>query len=201
MCNCFKETLDKVKEHIKPQLPEKHSDLKVDWEGYSFILSGKPYIPVNPKINIEYRGFKKNGDPKSNLTKETMSIMARYCPFCGEDTEAVTKDDYKALQLEWESIEFNPDSLDLDNRMSEIEKIMSSSPWTFNNDTGDVVEKVENNPAVAAIEYALNDNDMSDCIDFLRYWNEGEFNVIRENWSNVPDAVFIGADSQFKPGE
>ncbi len=56
-----------------------------------------------------------------------------------------------------------------------------------------VVEK--NNPAVAAIAYAL-ENDEG--IEFLRYWNEGDFDICRE-WNNVPDEVFIGADSLFKP--
>ena len=45
--------------------------------------------------------------------------------------------------------------------------------------------------AVAAIQFALEDEDG---LDFLSYWNEGEFDVIRRNWENVPEAVFIGAD-------
>ncbi len=45
--------------------------------------------------------------------------------------------------------------------------------------------------AVAAIQFALDDEDG---LDFLRYWNEGEFDVIRRNWTGVPEAVFIGAD-------
>lgn len=45
--------------------------------------------------------------------------------------------------------------------------------------------------AVAAIKYALETEDAE---EFLRYWNEGEFDVIRRNWENVPEAVFIGAD-------
>lgn len=48
-----------------------------------------------------------------------------------------------------------------------------------------------NNPAVAAIQYALNDDD---CKTFLRLWNEGEFDALREEWDNVPDEVFDGAD-------
>lgn len=45
--------------------------------------------------------------------------------------------------------------------------------------------------AVAAIQYALEDDDG---IDFLRYWNQGEFDVLRRNWENIPEEVFIGAD-------
>lgn len=48
-----------------------------------------------------------------------------------------------------------------------------------------------NNPAVAAIQYALNDDD---CQTFLRLWNEGEFDTLREEWDDVPDEVFEGAD-------
>lgn len=48
-----------------------------------------------------------------------------------------------------------------------------------------------NNPAVAAIQYALNDDD---CKTFLRLWNEGEFDALREEWDDVPDEVFDGAD-------
>jgi hypothetical protein len=45
--------------------------------------------------------------------------------------------------------------------------------------------------AVAAIQFALEDDDG---LEFLRYWNEGEFDVLRRNWPGVPEAVFIGAD-------
>jgi hypothetical protein len=50
--------------------------------------------------------------------------------------------------------------------------------------------------AAAAIQYALEDDDG---MDFLSYWNEGEFDVIRRNWENVPEAVFIGADQLYRP--
>ena len=45
--------------------------------------------------------------------------------------------------------------------------------------------------AVAAIEYALN-NDEPEA--FLRCWFEGNFDAIRREWENVPEEVFIGAD-------
>lgn len=45
--------------------------------------------------------------------------------------------------------------------------------------------------AVAAIEYALNDDEG---LLFLRYWNQGDFDVLRREWKDVPDAVFVGAD-------
>lgn len=89
MCNCFEENLKKIKEHLTPQLPEQRKELEIKWVGYSFFLDGKSHVPVNPKISVEYRGFKKNGDPKVGLTKDTVTVVARYCPFCGEDTKEV----------------------------------------------------------------------------------------------------------------
>lgn len=45
--------------------------------------------------------------------------------------------------------------------------------------------------ACAAIAFAL-DNDEG--LEFLRFWNEGEFDVIRKEWPEAPEEVFIGAD-------
>lgn len=50
---------------------------------------------------------------------------------------------------------------------------------------------VSQNAAVAAIQFALDDDDG---IEFLRYWNEGEFDVLRRNWPGAPEDVYIGAD-------
>ena len=48
-----------------------------------------------------------------------------------------------------------------------------------------------NNAAVAAIEFALQTDES---MEFLRLWNEGGFDEIRENWTDVPNKVFVGAD-------
>jgi len=50
----------------------------------------------------------------------------------------------------------------------------------------------ENNPAVEAIAFAL---ETDDGMEFLRYWNQGDFDVIRSEWPEAPEAVFIGADT------
>lgn len=50
--------------------------------------------------------------------------------------------------------------------------------------------------AVAAIQFAL---EADEGVQFLHLWNEGEFAVIREEWPEAPDAVFIGADPLHKP--
>lgn len=66
------------------------------------------------------------------------------------------------------------------------------------------LKEPEPNPALAAIQYALDDSkhnfDVGSQIRFLELWNEGDFEVIRDCWKNVPDEVFIGADTQFKQG-
>lgn len=59
----------------------------------------------------------------------------------------------------------------------------------------------EANPALEAIRYAL-DNGSEEPMTFLELWLHGDFEKIRENWDNVPDAVFIGADPLWgKEGE
>jgi hypothetical protein len=52
--------------------------------------------------------------------------------------------------------------------------------------------------AVAAIAYVL---DMrTECpMEFLRCWNQGDFDVIRNEWPDAPEAVFAGADPLYKP--
>ena len=50
-------------------------------------------------------------------------------------------------------------------------------------------------PASAAIAYALGTEDM---FEFLSYWNEGEFQILCDNWEDIPDDVFIGADQFLK---
>jgi hypothetical protein len=47
--------------------------------------------------------------------------------------------------------------------------------------------------SIAAIKYAL-DHHCDGGIDFLRCWFHGDFNAIRKEWSDAPDAVFVGAD-------
>lgn len=47
------------------------------------------------------------------------------------------------------------------------------------------------NAAVAAIQFAL---ETDDGLAFLRCWNEGNFEAIRQEWPEAPDVIFIGAD-------
>ncbi len=50
--------------------------------------------------------------------------------------------------------------------------------------------------AVAAILFALGDRDEG--MLFLRYWSQGDFDVIRRDWPEAPEEVFIGADPLHK---
>jgi hypothetical protein len=59
---------------------------------------------------------------------------------------------------------------------------------------------MSNNAAVAAIEYALA-TGTEERIEFLRCWNEGDFDAIRNEWPDAPEEVFIGADPLHKGEE
>ncbi|HFD4079508.1 hypothetical protein P3632_22015 [Vibrio parahaemolyticus] len=81
-CNCFEENLNKIKEHIKEDLPSDITEFKANWDGAAFILSGDR-VPVNPKVNYEFRGTKRDGSPAKRLTKVSVRVFCSYCPFCG----------------------------------------------------------------------------------------------------------------------
>lgn len=53
-----------------------------------------------------------------------------------------------------------------------------------------------NHASVAAIDFALKTEDG---LGFLRCWNEGNFEAIRDEWPEAPEEVFIGADQFHKP--
>ena len=87
MCDCFETRLDLVKDHVGKKLTDfEKSTLSLEWSGYSFFMDGKDHIPVNPRVKIEYQTKKRDGEVAKNKKKDEISIMARYCPFCGRDT-------------------------------------------------------------------------------------------------------------------
>jgi hypothetical protein len=91
-CNCFEEMLDKVKEHIAPKIPAGAIDVNIDWDGRTFVLSKGEYAPVNPKVKIEYRAPKKAGGHTVNLKKDTVTMTASYCCYCGNKYEREEKE-------------------------------------------------------------------------------------------------------------
>jgi len=54
--------------------------------------------------------------------------------------------------------------------------------------------QAEPNASAEAIKFALEDEDG---LDFLRYWNEGDFDTCRRLWPDAPLAVYLGADPLF----
>lgn len=50
---------------------------------------------------------------------------------------------------------------------------------------------MKNNPAIAAILFAINDEEG---LDFLEAWVEGNFDYIRKEYPDAPEEVYIGAD-------
>ena len=87
MCKCFGELIEKVKEHVKPTLPDGATDVSFDWHGAVFYLVEGDFPTISPRVDYSFRGIKKNGDPKANLTKDTLSVKAKYCCFCGRKYE------------------------------------------------------------------------------------------------------------------
>ena len=70
--------------------------------------------------------------------------------------------------------------LNLDGESLQIYKLCDSSGG------------VEDNTAsVAAIQFAL---ETDEGLEFLRCWNEGDFESIRKEWPEAPEDVFVGAD-------
>lgn len=81
-CTCFSDTLARAKEHFKKQLQGEVTEFDAGWKDYSYFLSGD-FCPVNPSIELTYRELKRNGEPKTNLTKKLVKVTCTYCPMCG----------------------------------------------------------------------------------------------------------------------
>lgn len=69
---------------------------------------------------------------------------------------------------------------------------LNTENFTVTDDGSLSLELVLPDAAVAAIAYAL-DHPCESPMEFLRCWNEGNFDALREEWSDVPDEVIIGA--------
>ena len=87
MCKCFVEHLKKVEnEKVLPSIKGNTSDFKINWVNEVFFFDSKEKIPVVIPIEYSYRGEKVDGSPCKNLTKGTVNMIMRFCPFCGEDS-------------------------------------------------------------------------------------------------------------------
>lgn len=89
MCNCRVETEARLMKAIPEQLPEGHRNLRVSLGGYALIMgeSGAQSRQVMP-IAITYEAPNRAGAMKDK--KQSMSMMANYCMFCGEKYEKTT---------------------------------------------------------------------------------------------------------------
>lgn len=85
MCECFKKITDSIEDELKGK-----NEVKVKWQNRTFFLDGKYHAPTTLKVETEHRQTKVDGSPYRNLTKNTISCILKFCPFCGvriEETE------------------------------------------------------------------------------------------------------------------
>ena len=84
-CKCFSENLERIREKVKDQIPADAADLSVEWENAAFFPGGGDYAPVNPRVRIEFREAKRGGGYRKNLTRDSVSMLCNFCPFCGRE--------------------------------------------------------------------------------------------------------------------
>lgn len=82
-CNCFDEIKGKADKAIREQLPDGATEIDVSWKPGVFIVSSSERAPVPLQLEVSYRKVKLNGDPAKNVTRETVNIHMKHCPFCG----------------------------------------------------------------------------------------------------------------------
>ena len=70
------------------------------------------------------------------------------------------------------------------------------SKITFLEKLAEAPPKEDYSASVAAIKFAV---DADDGMQWLRNWNEGEFEICRREWPEAPDECYIGADPLFVP--
>ncbi len=67
---------------------------------------------------------------------------------------------------------------------------------------GDIEEELEDSRKSdecfnAVIEYMLGKGYMESPLEFLRCWNEGDFDALREEWPDAPEEIYL-ADPLYK---
>lgn len=83
MCNCRKETEARLLEALPEQLPAGHKNLSARLTGYALMFSdgAMQSCQVMP-IEVTYQAPTKAGVMKDK--KQSMSMKANFCMFCGE---------------------------------------------------------------------------------------------------------------------
>lgn len=79
MCNCIEETAKSLREKIGSH-PE---TANVKW----VVISGGMTTPRKVIVTAFYAIDKKLKNDKTKMVEDTISIMAAFCPFCGEKYE------------------------------------------------------------------------------------------------------------------
>lgn len=99
MCNCHSESQKNLVEHITKQLPAGATGLNVELKGYVFGLGGPGGITHRAACPVEvtYQAPKKTSGMKT--VKQTISLRATFCPFCGEKYDKETDADKTAEEL------------------------------------------------------------------------------------------------------
>lgn len=88
-CNCKSEMEERLAEAVKKQLPEGFTEYSAGLQGYSLILSDPMEERFSIKIQGECQVPKKAGGTKRH--KIDTSVLAGYCPFCGEPAKSNTR--------------------------------------------------------------------------------------------------------------
>jgi hypothetical protein len=83
MCNCRQETEARLLEALPETLPKGHKNLSARLTGYALMFGGgemqsRQIMP----IEVTYQAPTKAGVMKDK--KQSMSMQANYCMFCGE---------------------------------------------------------------------------------------------------------------------
>lgn len=84
MCDCFTKLGDGMESHAKAKLPEGARLISSGWKQSGLFMSGGA-MSVNYYIEYRasYQEVKKDGTPKSRLTKQDFPVTFSFCPFCG----------------------------------------------------------------------------------------------------------------------
>ncbi|QKJ88064.1 hypothetical protein PMPD1_3134 [Paramixta manurensis] len=87
MCDCMKNTAEKVRGHLEKRVPinaEVSTGLgDTGWQDEWLSLEdGKLHVMLIYKL--AYRARKKDGSMAKNLTRLSTGVSMAYCPFCGE---------------------------------------------------------------------------------------------------------------------
>ena len=91
-CNCFSERLDLAKKRIESKLPSGSDYIKIKYRDEVYFFSGD-FSPVNPVIEISYKLKKKDGTMAKNSTKDSVSMLADFCCFCGRKLDKQDKEE------------------------------------------------------------------------------------------------------------